>query len=170
PFGGVYVTHMRGYEPDQVAASLAEVFAIGRGADCPVHVSHFNVQPTVALPLLDKARADGIDATFDLNPYVVGSSVVGSVLLPPAMQAGGIETTLARLKDPAERAKLREWLAGPKRGQIDIVRFSHVPAADYRRYEGKTVAAAAAAAGRDPFDFLCELLIACNLEAGCLAP
>jgi len=108
PFGGVYVTHMRGYEPDQVAASLAEVFAIGRGADCPVHVSHFNVQPTVALPLLDKARADGIDATFDLYPYVVGSSVVGSVLLPPAMQAGGIETTLARLKDPAERAKMRE--------------------------------------------------------------
>jgi N-acyl-D-amino-acid deacylase len=161
---------MRGYTPDGVADALNEVFAIGRGADCAVHVSHFNVQPAVALPMLDKARADGLDATFDLYPYLVGSTLVSMTLLPPAMQAGGIEATLARLKEPAERAKLREWLAGPRRGQTEIVRFSHLPAEAYKKYEGKTVAAAAKEAGEDKVDFLCELLIACKMEAGCLAP
>jgi N-acyl-D-amino-acid deacylase len=86
------------------------------------------------------------------------------------MQAGGVEETLTRLKDPAERAKLRDWLNGPKRGHIDIVRFSYVPAEAYHRFEGQTVAAAAKEAGRDPVDFLCELLVACRLEAGCLVP
>ncbi len=170
PFGGVYVTHMRGYRPDNLAASLEEVFAIGRGGDCAVHISHFNVQAAAALPPLDRARAAGVDATFDLYPYIVGSTVVGATLLPPAMQLGGVEATLQRLGDPGERAKLRDWLAGPHRGQIDIVRFTFVPAPEYRRYEGKTVAAAAKEAGRDPVDFLCELLIACRMEAGCLVP
>src|SRR5207302_9131829 len=87
PRGGVYVTHMRGYTPELVKAALEEVFAIGRGADCPVHVSHFNVQPAVALPLLDKARASGVDVTFDLYPYLVGSTTVGATLLPPVVQA-----------------------------------------------------------------------------------
>jgi N-acyl-D-amino-acid deacylase len=153
-----------------VAAGLDEVFAVGRGADCAVHVSHFNVPPAAALPRLDRARADGIDATFDLYPYVVGSTVVGMILLPPAMQAGGIEATVARLKEPTERQKLRDWLAGPKRGQVEIVTFSSIPAPAYRRYEGKTVAAAAREAGQDPVDFLCELLIACKMEVGCLSP
>jgi N-acyl-D-amino-acid deacylase len=170
PRGGVYVTHMRGYTPERVTDGLEEVFAIARGADCPAHVSHFNVPPAVALPLLDRARSAGLDVTFDLYPYLVGSTVVGMILLPPAMQAGGIEATVERLKDPAERAKLRDWLAGPKKGQIEIVRFSHIPAEEYRRYEGRTVAEAAKDAGRDPVEFLCELLIACKMEAGCLAP
>jgi N-acyl-D-amino-acid deacylase len=170
PFGGVYVTHMRGYPPDTLAASLEEVFAIGRGADCDVHISHFNVQPAVALPRLDKARAEGIDATFDLYPYVVGSTVVGMTLLPPAMQAGGIEATVARLREPKERATLREWLAGPKRGQTEIVTFTYIAAPEYQRFEGKTVATAARKGGKDTVDFLCDLLVASKMEAGCLSP
>jgi N-acyl-D-amino-acid deacylase len=170
PFDGVYVTHMRGYQPDVVEAAIDEVFHIGDRADCAVHFSHFNVRPAMALPKLDRARAEGIDATFDLYPYLVGNSVVGMVLLPPAMQAGGIEATLARLTDPGERAKLREWLAGPKRGQAEVVRFSHISAPEYRRYEGQTVAAAAQSAGRDVVDFLSDPLIACRMEAGCLVP
>jgi N-acyl-D-amino-acid deacylase len=170
PRGGVYVTHMRGYTPETVGPALEEVFAIGRGADCPVHVSHFNVQAAVALPLLDRARAAGVDVTFDLYPYLVGSTTVGATLLPPVVQLGGIDATLDRLKDPAERRKVRDWLAGTRKSLVETVSFTHVPDADYKRYEGMTVAKAAAEAGRDPVDFVCDLLIACKMEAGCLAP
>src|SRR5205807_2423577 len=106
----------------------------------------------------------------DLYPYLVGSRPVGATLLPPVVQAGGIDATLARLKDPAERGKVRDWLTGPRKSQLEIVSFTHVPAADYKRFEGMTIAKAAAEAGRDPVDFLCDLLIACRMEAGCLAP
>jgi len=170
PRGGVYVTHMRGYTPETVGPALEEVFAIGRDAECPVHVSHFNVQANLALPLLDRARAAGVDVTFDLYPYLVGSTTVGATLLPPVVQVGGIDATLTRLKDPNERRKVRDWLTGTRKRLLETVSFTHVPAAEYKRFEGMTVAKAAAAAGRDPVDFVCDLLIACGMEAGCLAP
>src|SRR5437763_1776723 len=61
PFDGVYVTHMRGYTPQKFPAAIEEVFAIGRGAGCGVHVSHFNVVADQALPIIDAARAAGVD-------------------------------------------------------------------------------------------------------------
>lgn len=170
PRGGVYVTHMRGYTPETVGPSLEEVFAIGRDAECPVHVSHFNVQPHVALPLVDRARAAGVDVTFDLYPYLVGSTTVGATLLPPVVQLGGIDATIVRLKDPAERNKVRDWLTAQRQRLLETVSFTHVPATEFKQYEGMTVARAAAEAGRDPVDFVCDLLIACRMEAGCLAP
>src|SRR5204863_3666759 len=40
PFGGVYVTHMRRYDPDGIHESMAEVSRIGREAAVAVHISH----------------------------------------------------------------------------------------------------------------------------------
>jgi N-acyl-D-amino-acid deacylase len=59
PFGGVYVTHMRRYDPDGVLGSMDEVFRIGREAGVPVHISHFNSQAELVLPKLDAGRRDG---------------------------------------------------------------------------------------------------------------
>jgi N-acyl-D-amino-acid deacylase len=77
PYGGVYVTHMRRYDPAGVAGSLGEVFRIGESAGVGVHVSHFNSQAGLALPLLDEARRRGIDVTYDLYCYLAGSSILG---------------------------------------------------------------------------------------------
>src|SRR5207248_3280650 len=74
PFGGVYVTHMRGYNPQKAPAALAEVFNVGRRAGCGVHVSHFNCLAEQTVPLLDAARAAGVDVTFDLYCYLYGST------------------------------------------------------------------------------------------------
>src|SRR5207244_6314985 len=38
-FGGVYVTHMRRYDPEGVLGSMDEVFRIGPEAGCAVHIS-----------------------------------------------------------------------------------------------------------------------------------
>src|SRR5947209_7196374 len=61
PFGGVYVTHMRRYDPEGVLGSMDEVFRIGREAGCGVHISHFNSRARLVLPKLDAARAAGLD-------------------------------------------------------------------------------------------------------------
>src|SRR5262249_30519388 len=107
PFGGVYVTHMRRYDPAGVAGSLNEVFRLGREAGVPVQVSHSTSRAELVTPLLDRARADGIDVTFDLYCYLAGSSILAMVALPPWAQEGGPEPTLARLADPAVRERLR---------------------------------------------------------------
>src|SRR5207237_10151734 len=52
PFGGVYVTHMRRYDPDGVLDSMGEVFRIGREAPCPVQFPHCNSPANLRLPRL----------------------------------------------------------------------------------------------------------------------
>jgi N-acyl-D-amino-acid deacylase len=175
PFGGVYVTHMRGYAPDTVLAAMDEVFRIAREAGVPALISHFNSRADLVLPHLDAARAAGLDVTFDLYGYLAGSTILGMIALPPWVQEGGAEATLARLADPAVRARLTgEGFAGP-RGPLDQVRLSYVEAPAYRACEGLTLAEAAARTAGHPgpaalIDFVCDVLIASSLAVGCVVP
>src|SRR5262249_27067989 len=114
PHAGVYVTHMRRYDAEGVLGSMDEVFNIGRHAGVPVHISHFNSKPELVLPKVDAGRTSGLEVTYDLYCYVAGSSILGMVALPPAVQEGGPDATLARLRDPAVRASLRESFARPR--------------------------------------------------------
>jgi N-acyl-D-amino-acid deacylase len=169
PFGGVYVTHMRSYRPEGIEAATDEVYRIGRRAGCAVHISHFNGRATQVIPKIDRGRADGIDVTYDLYPYLAGSSILAAVALPPWVQEGGIDVTLGRLRDPDTRQKLREWFAAP-RVPLESVRLSAVPAERYHHHEGRTLAEAARTDGRELGEFVCELLLACGMAAGCVAP
>jgi N-acyl-D-amino-acid deacylase len=168
PFAGVYVTHMRRYDPEGLHGSMDEVFRIGREAGCPVHISHFNSRPELALPKLEAGRAAGSDATYDLYAYYYGSSIVGMVCLPPWVQEGGIEPTLERLADPAIREKLRDWFAAPWIPH-DTIRLSYVSDPEYRHLEGKWLIDAAKEAGaEDVRTFVCDLLIRCRMAACCI--
>ena len=94
---GVYVTHMRGYGP-HAPVGMREVYDIARTTGVPAHVSHYNGRADLLLPLIDEGRALGLDLTFDTYPYLAGSTILGMVALPPWVQEGGIEPTVARLE------------------------------------------------------------------------
>jgi N-acyl-D-amino-acid deacylase len=147
PFGGVYVTHMRRYDPDGVLGSMDEVYRIGR----------------------DEGRANGVDVTYDLYCYLAGSSILAMVALPPWVQEGGIDATLARLRDPAVRKRLDEWFQAP-RVPLENVRLSFVADPAQRGYEGQTLEQAARAAGKPLGDLVCDLLLGSGLAVGCIAP
>jgi N-acyl-D-amino-acid deacylase len=175
PFGGVYVTHMRGYAPDTVLDAMDEVFRIARAAGVPALISHFNSQADLVLPHLDRARAEGLDVAFDLYGYLAGSSILGKVALPPWVQEGGADATLTRLGDAAVRARLRAEGFEPPGGGLAEVRLSYVEAPAYRAYEGLTLAEAAArATGREGpeaiVDFVCDVIVASALAVGCVSP
>lgn len=167
PFGGVYVTHMRGYNEQKAPAALREVFNIGKRAKCGVHVSHFNCLADQTIPLLDAARADGVDVTFDLYCYLYGSTIVAMLTLPPEVLEGGITQTVSRLKNPAVRKELEAAFANP-RFPIETIRLASLPSDQYRHLEGKTLPAAAESCKQSLVDFTCDLLIATNLAAGCV--
>jgi N-acyl-D-amino-acid deacylase len=170
PFGGVYVTHMRGYAPVNVLASMDEVYNIGRSAGCGVHISHFNSRADIVVPKLDAGRAAGVDVTFDLYCYLAGSSILGMYCLPPWIQEGGIEATLARLKDGSHWPRLREWFESPAL-PLETVRLSYTSAPEWKRYEGMRLPEAAGTDSRELTGrFLCELLMASNMAAGCVVP
>ena len=175
PGGGVYVTHMRAYAPDRVLGSMDEVFRIGRDSGAAVHISHFNSQAELVIPKLEAGQAEGVDVTFDLYGYLWGSTILGMVALPPWVQEGGIDPTMARLRDPAIRTRIvAEPGTGP-RGPINTVRLSYVEAPAYRRYEGATIEEAArqAVGSVTPealVQFVCEILLASDMSVGCVVP
>jgi N-acyl-D-amino-acid deacylase len=170
PYHGVYVTHMRRYDPAGVEASLAEVFHIGEKAGVPVHVSHFNSRAELVLPLLDAVRRRGVEVTFDLYCYLAGSSILGMYALPPEVQQGGLDVTMKRLSDPAVRARLPEAFASLK-SPLETVRISYVANPEWRKYEGMTLLDAAGS--RDPerlVAFVCDILLASEMAVGCVVP
>jgi N-acyl-D-amino-acid deacylase len=169
PFGGVYVTHMRGYAPHNIHLGLAEVQRIGLGAGCPVHVSHLNSLAEQAIPLLDDMDRAGVDVSFDLYCYLFGSTILGMLALPPEAMAGGVDATLQRLQDPAFRPQAREWVANP-RFDLDRVRLGSVPADEYRMLEGQTLAEAVEATGKPLADLIVDLLLATGTATGAVVP
>lgn len=169
PFGGVYVTHMRGYSPEKVIDAMAEVERIGREAGCAVHISHFNSLADQVIPRLDAMREAGVDVTFDLYCYLFGSTILGMISLPPEMQEGGIDRTLERLGDRNAREQLGGWFEKP-RIPLENVRLGSVPAEEYRHLEGQTLQSAAALMKRSIGEFVCDLLLATRLATNCLVP
>ena len=167
PFGGIYVTHMRGYNEEKAPTALQEVFNIGKRARCGVHVSHFNCLADQTMPLLDAARNEGVDVTFDLYCYLHGSTIVAMLTLPPELLEGGILPTVSRLKNPAVRKDLEKAFANP-RFPIETIRLASLPHDKYRHLEGMTLPIAAETVGQSLVDFTCDLLIETNLAAGCV--
>jgi N-acyl-D-amino-acid deacylase len=169
PYGGVYVTHMRSYTPEGVLDSMDEVYRIGREGGVAVHISHFNSRADLVLPKVDAGRAEGVDVTYDLYCYLAGSTILGMIVLPPWVQEGGIDPTLARLRDPAVRRRLRAEFDAP-RVPLETVRLGFVANPADRPLEGQTLRQAAAQSGQELGEFVCDLLVGSRMAVGCVVP
>lgn len=112
-FGGLYISHMRD-EASGVLDSVKETIAIGERGGLPTQITHHKIigrpnwgRSIETLRLVDEARARGVDTTIDEYPYTASSTGIQAGLLPAWAQEGGRAQVLARLKDPATRAKIR---------------------------------------------------------------
>ena len=111
--GHRYHTHMR-YGELSVRESLAEAIETGRRSGAPVNVSHLYPtrydEPGEAeqlLEMIDQANADGIDVTFDLTLFPRGGGAWLQTL-PSWAREGGLNATVARMRDPAVKGRLLE--------------------------------------------------------------
>ena len=110
--GGLYSTHIRD-EGQGVFDSVAEAIAVGRGANTRVDIIHLKIadaelwgrMPEV-IAEIDKARAEGLDIRANVYPYTAGQNNLRAII-PPWAHDGGNEAMVARLRDPAQRARLR---------------------------------------------------------------
>jgi N-acyl-D-amino-acid deacylase len=162
--GGFYASHIRG-EGDTLLVAIAEAIEVGRRAALPVQISHLKASGRTnwpkmaeAIALIERARAEGLDVTADMYPYPAGSTGL-TALLPTWAHVGGRDALLARLADPAGRARLREALDG--RGLAadagwQSIFISGCPAMP--RYEGRTLAEIAAERGQPASEAVIDLL------------
>jgi N-acyl-D-amino-acid deacylase len=124
------------------------------------------------LALLDEARGRGVDVTLDSYPYLAGATYLHAPL-PGWAHAGGVDALLARLTDPAARARILDEveLLGsdghhgvPMDWSTLVITGVREPA--HERYVGLSVAEAAG--DTPPGEFYLDLLVADRLGASCL--
>ena len=167
-FGGSYITHMRD-EGDGMDASLDEVFRVAREAAIPAQIYHLKTSgkknwgrmPAV-LKRLEEARARGLDVSADQYPWTASSNGLVDEL-PAWLQEGGQERLLARLRDPAARARARrEYLAeNPDwpEGASQIL-ITSVLDPTLKKYEGRRINEIARDEGKDPLDTIMDIVLA----------
>lgn len=175
--GGMYASHIRG-EGRTLVKAVEEAITIGRESGCRVQISHhkavgpFNwglVERT--LTLIDDARASGVDVGFDVYPYTASCTLLDTVL-PPWVRDGGRTAELSRLRDPGARARIREelqdrdtaWENTVAEDGWDRIVLSGLRKDDNKPYEGRSVESVAAELGKDPTEFVLDLLLDEDLE------
>ena len=178
--GGFYHTHVRYPLGDRFLDPFREAMEIGRRGEVPVHLTHFYHRPTAPGPpeqllgLLDDARAEGLDVTFDSYPYEWACTRL-LILIPAWVQSGGPARTKERLADRATRDRIRHELE--ERGQLFAnagglrdIRIGYLRRPENLRWEGRTLGELFDGVGRDPVDALCDLLLAENLAPNEVTP
>ncbi len=181
-YGGIYATHQRS-EANALDSSLAEVFEIARRARIPVEIWHLKTayqknwgrMPEV-LRRIAQARAQGLDITANVYPYIAGSTAL-SACLPPWALEGGTAQTLARLRDPATRTRLKREITTDSRAWENIylgsggaggVLIGSVVNRELEQWQGKRLAEVATAQGKDPLDALFDFIIADEAQTGAI--
>jgi N-acyl-D-amino-acid deacylase len=172
---GFYFSHIRG-EGETLLEAIAEAIRIGRETGAAVQISHFKAsgrdnwsKAPRALELIDQARAEGLDVTADMYSYPASSTGLASVL-PEWAREGGREATLKRLADADTRSKIVSDMRASGRlrtTEWDKILISGCPR--NRVYEGHTVAALAAEAGKPPHDWVFDALLEAELDVSMIS-
>jgi dihydroorotase/N-acyl-D-amino-acid deacylase len=169
--GGIYASHIRDEANGQMAA-LEEAITIGREAKIPVEIWHLKVAGRAnwgrmkdVVARIEKARAEGLDVTADMYPYVASGNGLDATV-PQWAQAGGVDAMIRRFHDPAQRARILqeireghggEWDGWKGRPPEDILIVS-VLDPSLQKWTGKRLSQVAAEMGKPPEEALIELV------------
>ncbi|MGE3272768.1 MAG: amidohydrolase family protein [Chloroflexota bacterium] len=166
--GGIYVTHVRYSLGDGVLDPVAEAIEIARRSGVRLQISHLRgdrldkpYTPRDILGQLERARAEGVDVTFDNYPYTRGSSLLHR-LLPEWTHVGGPEAIIERLSDSATREKIVAEMTAANT-PWENVQMASINSDASHGMEGWSVAEAANEAGKAPPAYVCDLLVETDL-------
>ncbi|HYI93079.1 MAG TPA: D-aminoacylase [Bryobacteraceae bacterium] len=173
-YGGIYSTHMR-TEGQGLFESVAEAIEIGRKANLPVDIIHLKIaehkmwgRMPELIATIKQARENGQQVEAHVYPYRAGQNNLATIL-PPWVHEGGQAAMMERLKDPAQRAKIRDQIqngipgtnwynhytaTGSWEGML-LVSLSNP---EYKKFEGKRMNEVIQTLGGDPVDVLFKLL------------
>ena len=170
-YGGIYISHVRG-ESFRVKEAIGEAIEIGRQAALPVVVYHLKIGAKANWGHMDDirveiehAQAQGVKVTACQYPYTAGGTNLAATL-PGWAQEGGREKMLERLKDPAERARMRRDIEANTEVEnlllgatFDGVQVASVPPDKDQSIVGKRLSQIAAERHKDDWDTLFSVLI-----------
>ncbi len=172
-YGGIYSTHIRD-EGQGVFRSVQEAIDVAKGAEIRVDIIHLKIadrklwgQMNEVISMIDKARAGGSDVRAHVYPYTAGQNDLRAII-PPWAHDGGNQKMLERLKNPAERARMKKdilnglpgwynhYLAIGDWGGMLLVSFK---TPRNQPFIGKRMSELIASRGGDPVDVLFDVLL-----------
>ena len=169
-YGGVYITHLRS-EGDFFLEALEEAIAIGTQGRCAVEIYHLKAtaprnwhKMAAVIARIERARAEGLDITADMYPYIASGTGLTACLPPWAAAEGKL---FENLDNPVMRAKIREAVLAPTTGfeaRVNLAGPDRVMPIGFRKphniqYAGMRLAEIAAARGEEWIETIMDLVL-----------
>jgi len=178
-YGGAYISHIRS-EGNRLEEGIEELLTIARETGVPAEIYHLKASGRPnwhklerVFQMVEEARAEGLRITADMYTYPASATGLNASM-PLWVQEGGHDAWVARLKDPAARARVIremtdpsvEWenrfiQAGPE--NILLIEFKTDA---LKPLIGKTLAEVAAMRGTDPAATAIDLVVEDNSRIG----
>lgn len=167
---GFYFSHIRG-EAETLLDAVSEAISIGRQTDTSVQIAHFKSvrepnwhKTAAALELLDAARAEGLDISADLYPYLASNTSL-STFLPDWAHEGGKAAILERLAEPGTRQEMaRDMRSGGFAFETDWSQVIIGSAPKNRTYDGRTVDELAGETNKGAVEWVFDALLETGLD------
>jgi N-acyl-D-amino-acid deacylase len=171
--GGMYISHIRN-ESDDLLGAIDELIQIAQKSGGPAEIYHLKEAgaanwgklPAV-IERVEAARKGGTRITADMYTYTAGATGLDAAM-PLWVQDGGLEAWIARLKDPAIRARVIAEMRQPGKGwenlrlqtggddKVLLLAFKN-PA--LKPLTGKTLAEVAKMRGKSPEETAIDLVV-----------
>jgi N-acyl-D-amino-acid deacylase len=171
--GGMYISHMRN-EGDELLEAVDELIEISAKSGAPAEIYHLKQagrenwgKLDAVIARVEAARARGQRITADMYTYTAGATGLDASM-PPWVQEGGLEAWIARMKEPAVRARLIAEMKQPGRGwenllllaggadKVLLLAFKNEA---LKPLTGKTLAEVARMRGKSPEETAIDLVV-----------
>ena len=172
--GGIYHTHVRNSLGDRFLDPFREAIEIGRRSGIPPHLTHLYQRVTHPggarriLELVEEARSDGLDVTFDSYPYIYSSTRL-LIIFPQWTHDGGPEKLKEVLRSPEGRERLRREVS-PRGQSWEDMWLTYFKQLHNHKYEGRSIGQIAKMMGKDEVNALCDLLLEEDLQTSYVTP
>lgn len=179
-YDGMYISHIRS-EGNAFLEALDEFMTIAREARIRAEIYHLKAmgrqnwhKMDAALAKIEAARAEGLQITADMYPYIAGGTGFDATM-PRWVQEGGHQAWIERLKDPAIREQVRREMRTPTdaweniylmAGSPENILLAEVRNPALKPLIGKTLAEVAAMRGTSPEDTIMDLVIEDDSRVG----
>ena len=172
-YQGKYISHLRS-EGNRLEEAVAELIRISRESGVPAEIYHLKAAGQRNWPKMDRvlamveaARAAGLKVTADMYMYTAGATGLDAAL-PPSALSGGWDALFDRIRNPAERAKLRTAIVTPTdawenlylaAGSAERVLLVDFKNEKLRHLTGRTLASVATERKQQPEDTILDLIL-----------
>lgn len=171
--GGIYTAHIRN-EGDRLEEAVQETLDIAEASGAPAEIYHFKQAGRnnwdkfdTVVGMIEAERAKGVRITANMYTYTAGATGFDAAM-PSWVQSGGLDAWIARLKDPAIRARVVAEMRDPHPGNWEnllagasadgtlLLAFKN-PA--LKPLTGKTLAEVAKLRGKSPEETAIDLVV-----------